>query len=149
MKIMLINGPNLDLLGKREPAVYGGETLYGILDNVQNRAMELGVSVESRQSNIEGELVGWLGHADEVCDAVIFNPGAYTHTSIALRDAITASGIPCVEVHISNIYSREEFRHTSLTAAVSTGVLSGFGGYGYIMALEAVVRLLKEKNSDA
>ncbi len=143
MNIMVINGPNLDLLGKREPGVYGLETLKGILEKLEARAGQLGVTIAPHQSNSEGELTGLIGHADETCDAIIINPGAYTHTSVALRDAISASGLPCVEVHLSNVHAREEFRHKSLTAPVCIGQLCGFGGDGYVMALEALVRRLK------
>ena len=148
VRILIINGPNLDLLGKREPGVYGKGTLAEIVSSLQSRAQELGVTVTPRQSNSEGELVGWVGNASDEFDGVVINPGGYTHTSVALRDAIAASGVPCMEVHISNVHAREEFRHRSLTAPVCVGQLCGFGFYGYVMALEAMVRHLKGDNEN-
>ncbi|MCX8091597.1 MAG: type II 3-dehydroquinate dehydratase [Verrucomicrobiae bacterium] len=140
MKVLFLNGPNLNLLGRREPEIYGRATLAEIEAQVRARARELKVSVEFRQSNHEGELVGWIQEAVGTFDAVVLNAAAYTHTSIALRDAIAATGVPTVEVHLSNIHAREEFRKTSLLAPVCVGVISGFGPTSYLLALEAVVR---------
>jgi len=145
MKILILNGPNLNLLGKREPDVYGSEGLDDIMKKVGVRAGELGVKIEVFQSNEEGALVTRIGDSMEKYDGIIINPAAYTHTSVALRDAILASKTPCVEVHLSNIYSREEFRHKSLTAAACVGQISGFGGMSYILGLEALVSYLKAK----
>ena len=118
MKILILNGPNLNLLGQREPDVYGRTTLADIEASVRMRAGQLGVEVEFRQSNLEGELVGWIQQARGVFSAIVLNAAAYTHTSVALRDAISAAGVPTIEVHLSNIHAREEFRHRSLIAAV-------------------------------
>ncbi len=131
-----MNGPNLDRLGKRQPEVYGSHTLDDLEQMVSAEADSLGLSVEFFQSNHEGALVDKIASlGDSGFDGVVFNPGAYTHTSVALRDAIAASGLSVVEVHISNIYQREEFRHKSLTAPVSTGSIAGLGFHGYIAAL--------------
>jgi 3-dehydroquinate dehydratase II len=139
MKILFLNGPNLNLLGRREPEVYGRTTLPDIEGMVAKRAKELGVEVEFRQSNMEGELVSWIQAAQDAFDAIVLNAAAYTHTSVALRDAIAAVGLPVVEIHLSNIHAREEFRHTSLIAPVCRGQISGFGAFSYILGLEAVV----------
>ena len=145
MKVLLLNGPNLNLLGTREPDVYGRVTLDGIVRLVQQRAEELGVQVEAQQSNEEGMLVTLIGQSSGRYDGIIFNPAAYTHTSIALRDAILAAGVPCVEVHLSNIHAREEFRHRSFTAPVCIGQICGFGAYSYVLALEALVEFLRRQ----
>ncbi len=142
MLIEVINGPNLKLLGRREPAIYGEATLEQIVARLTARAAELGVAIESFQSDVEGELVREIGAALGRADGLIVNPAAYTHTSVALRDAIAATALPCVEVHLSNIYRREEFRHRSLTAPACLGVISGFGALGYVMALDALVQKL-------
>lgn len=143
MRIRVINGPNLRLLGTREPGVYGRETLDDILQKVQRRAAELGVALTTFQSDIEGELVSDIGAAGSVADGLILNPAAYTHTSVAIRDAIAAAGLPCVEVHLSNVHQRETFRHTSYVAPVCIGQITGFGGFGYVLALEALVERLQ------
>jgi 3-dehydroquinate dehydratase-2 len=142
MKILVLNGPNLKLLGKREPSIYGRITLDDILADVVKRGKELGAQVDVFQSNDEGALVTKIGDAMGRYDGMIINPAAYTHTSVALRDAIQAVKIPCVEVHLSNIHAREDFRHKSLTAGVCVGQISGFGGNSYILGLEAVVGYL-------
>ncbi|NQT92277.1 MAG: type II 3-dehydroquinate dehydratase, partial [Lentisphaerae bacterium] len=138
MKILLLNGPNLNLLGTREPDVYGTETLADIVEKVRSKAGELGVELESEQHNDEGSLVTRIGESVGVFDGILMNPAAYTHTSIAIRDALQASRIPCVEIHLSNIFAREEFRRVSLTAAACAGSVSGFGGASYLLGLEAL-----------
>jgi len=143
MRILVMNGPNLDLLGKREPDVYGHESLDGIMARVAERAAELGVEIESFQSNEEGALVTRIGGSMGKVDRIILNPAGYTHTSVALRDAIQATRIPCVEVHLSNIQAREHFRHRSLTAGACIGQVAGFGGTGYVLALEGLVEYLQ------
>jgi len=139
MKVLILNGPNLNLLGKREPAVYGHATLADLEVKVRKHAAKLKVGVVFRQSNVEGELVNWIQEAKGKFDAIILNAAAYTHTSVALRDAISAVGIPTIEVHLSNVHSREEFRHHSLIAAVCLGQIIGFGLESYVLALEALV----------
>jgi 3-dehydroquinate dehydratase-2 len=139
MRILILNGPNLNLLGQREPEVYGRLTLADIEARVRERALKLKVEVEFRQSNIEGELVNWIQAAKGKFEGIILNAAAYTHTSVALRDAISAVAIPTIEVHISNVFAREEFRHTSLIAPVCRGQITGFGVNSYILALEAAV----------
>ena len=141
MRVLVIHGPNLNLLGEREPEVYGGTTLEEIDDRLHKRAEELGFAITTFQSNHEGEIVDKIAEARSSADAIIINPGAYTHTSVAIRDALAAVGLPTVEVHLSNIYARETFRHTSLVAPVVTGQISGFGADSYLLALEAVALL--------
>lgn len=145
MKVLLVNGPNLGLLGTREPDVYGAETLADIVGRVKVQGRDLGVEVDTFQSDEEGALVARIGKARGTYDGIIINPAAYTHTSVALRDAISAADLPCVEVHLSNTHRRESFRHTSLTAPVCVGQIMGFGGYGYVLALKALVEHLKAK----
>jgi 3-dehydroquinate dehydratase-2 len=142
MKILFLNGPNLNTLGQREPEVYGKMTLADIENLVRQRAAKLqAADIEFRQSNVEGELVTWIQQAKGVFDVIVLNAGAYTHTSIALRDAISAVGLPAIEVHLSNIHAREEFRHKTLIGAVCRGQISGFGAFSYILALEASVNI--------
>jgi 3-dehydroquinate dehydratase-2 len=141
MKILFLNGPNLNLLGQREPEIYGGATLADIERNVRARAAKLDAEVEFRQSNAEGELVTWIQQAKGSYAAIVLNGAAYTHTSIALRDAISAVGLPTIEVHLSNVHAREKFRHRSLISAVCRGQIVGFGPYSYVLALEAAVNL--------
>ena len=141
MKILFINGPNLNLLGKREPSIYGSYTLDDINGRITALASELGVSVSFFQSNHEGDLVQKVQDAMGVYQAIVINPGAYTHTSIALRDAISSTGIPTIETHISNIYKREEFRKTSYISGVAVGQISGFGLDSYLLALRAAASL--------
>ena len=140
-KILLLNGPNLALLGTREPEIYGRTTLADIVALVTAAAQEKGISVDAFQSDVEGELVAAIGRARGVYDGIILNPAAYTHTSVALHDAIKASGVPTVEVHLSNVYAREGYRHESLTAGVCAGQVCGFGPTGYLLALEALARI--------
>jgi 3-dehydroquinate dehydratase-2 len=139
MKILLLNGPNLQLLGTREPGVYGKVTLADIVAEVSALGGELGCEVVARQSNCEGELVSWIGAArQEDFAGIIINAGAYTHTSVAIRDAISAVALPAVEVHLSNVAAREEFRHHSYLAPVCVGVIAGFGKDSYMLALRAL-----------
>ncbi len=146
MRILVLNGPNLQLLGRREPGVYGTATLADVEALVRRTAGELGVKVEFRQSNHEGQLLDWIGQAPGQFDGIVINPAAYTHTSVALRDALAGAGVPAVEVHVSNVHSREEFRRKSLTAEVCVGVMCGFGVAGYGWALRALVQHLAPAN---
>lgn len=139
-RILLLNGPNLQLLGRREPETYGASTLAEIEERATRLAHELNVALVCRQSNHEGELVDWIGTADAA--GLVINPGAYTHTSVALRDAIAGTGIAAVEVHLSNIYAREDFRHCSHLAPVCIAQISGFGADSYELALRGLVRYL-------
>jgi 3-dehydroquinate dehydratase-2 len=141
-KILVLNGPNLNLLGKRQPDIYGRLTLEQINKKVQALAEELGVEVDCRQSNSEGELVTWIQEAPKRFRAIVINPAAYTHSSVALRDAITAAGLPTVEVHISNIYKREDFRKHSYIAGAAVGQITGFGVQSYLLGLRAAVEQL-------
>jgi len=145
LHILVLHGPNLNLLGTREPAVYGAATLAEINAMLVTLGKELGVAVESRQSNIEGELVTWIQQAPSQFQGLVFNPAAYTHTSIALRDAIVGVGLPMVEVHLSNIHRRESFRRRSYLASVALGQISGFGPQSYALGLRALVHALQEK----
>lgn len=137
MKVLFLNGPNLNLLGTREPGIYGTLTLSDIEIKVRAEAAKQNAEVEFKQSNIEGELVTWIQEARGTCDAIVLNAAAYTHTSVALRDAIAAAGVPTIEIHLSNVHAREEFRHVSLIAPVCRGVIGGFGVNSYILGLFA------------
>jgi 3-dehydroquinate dehydratase II len=139
MKVLFLNGPNLNLLGHREPDVYGHATLADIEAKVRERASNLHVEVDFRQSNLEGQLVDWIQQAKGKFDVIVLNAAAYTHTSIALRDAIAAVGVPTIEIHLSNIHAREKFRQKSLIAPVCCGQIMGFGQKSYLLALEASV----------
>ncbi len=147
MKVLFLNGPNLNLLGTREPEVYGRTTLADIEAKVRERAAQLKIEIGFRQSNVEGELVNWIQEAKGKFDVIVINAAAYTHTSIALRDAISAVGIPTIEIHLSNIHAREEFRHKSLIASVCKGQICGFGQKSYILGLEAAVYVNENKKT--
>ena len=140
--ILVLNGPNLNLLGEREPGIYGGLSLTEINDRITNRGNEMGFEVKTFQSNVEGELINALHEANKWAKGVVFNPGGYTHTSVALRDAVAAIGIAVIEVHLSNVYAREEFRRVSLIAPVCKGSICGFGWWSYVLALYAFQDIL-------
>lgn len=145
--IFVLNGPNLNLLGAREPEIYGSTTLADIEAATKARAKEMGMSVEFRQSNTEGTLVDWVQEASAKGAGLILNPGAYTHTSIALLDALSAASLPKIELHLSNIHAREEFRRQSVTAAAMDGVIMGLGAAGYRLAVEALKSLIDGRDS--
>jgi 3-dehydroquinate dehydratase, type II len=147
MKILFLNGPNLNLLGTREPQVYGKTTLSDIEALVRNQAKAQNVEIDFRQSNNEGELVSWIQDAKGNFEAIVLNAAAYTHTSVALRDAISATGVPTIEIHLSNIHAREEFRHKSLIAGVCRGQIAGFGAYSYVLGLNAAINIIETTKS--
>jgi 3-dehydroquinate dehydratase II len=140
--IFVLNGPNLNLLGVREPAIYGAETLADVGRRAQARAQALGLAVDFRQSNHEGQLVDWIQEARESASGVILNAGALTHTSVAILDALNAAEKPVIEVHLSNVFRREAFRHRSFVSAAAQGVICGFGAKGYELAIEAMANIL-------
>ena len=140
--VLVLNGPNLNMLGVRQPEIYGRETLGDIEVACKERAVELDVAVELRQSNYEGELIEWIHEARDNADGIIINPAALTHTSVALHDALLLAELPVIEVHLSNIHAREAFRHHSYVSPVARAVICGLGGFGYICALEAMSRLI-------
>ncbi len=141
MNVLFLNGPNLNLLGTRQPEVYGRTTLADIEARVRNKATELRVGIEFRQSNLEGELVTWIQQAPGAFQVIVLNAAAYTHTSIAIRDAIAAVGVPVVEIHLSNLHARETFRHQSMIAPVCRGQITGFGAESYVLGLFAAVNV--------
>ena len=147
MKILLINGPNLDLLGMREPNVYGNDTLESVVSSCASLANELGVDFEAKQSNSEGDIIDMIHDARFDCDGILINPGAYTHYSYAIRDALAAVKLPCAEIHISNIHNREEFRNNSVIAPVALGQICGFGTEGYLLGLRGLVKYLTDRSS--
>ena len=142
--ILLLNGPNLNLLGTREPEIYGYETLKDVEERCKTLGKELGVKVYCKQSNSEGKLIDYVQAAREKRDAIIINPGGYSHTSVALRDALKASDLPVYEVHISNIHQRETFRHHSYITGIAVGMICGLGTLGYTLALRAAVEQLEK-----
>lgn len=141
-RVLVLNGPNLNMLGVREPATYGSQTLADIEAMCVAEGDALGLEVEARQSNHEGELVTWIQQALGAFGAIVINPGAYSHTSVAIHDALRAVGLPVIEVHLSNIYTRESFRHHSYVSPVATGVICGLGATGYRLALAALAEKL-------
>jgi 3-dehydroquinate dehydratase-2 len=143
MRVLVLHGPNLNLLGRREPHLYGHDSLATIDARIRALAAELDVTVEIHQSNLEGELVTRIQQALGTADGIVLNPAAYTHTSVALRDALAAVALPAVEVHLSNVHAREEFRQHSLTAGVCSGVITGFGAESYLLGLRALVAHLR------
>ncbi|MCL4245218.1 MAG: type II 3-dehydroquinate dehydratase [Candidatus Dadabacteria bacterium] len=145
MRILVIHGPNLNMLGKREPEIYGSSTLDDVNARLGKEAKELGAEVEFFQSNSEGEIVGRIQAAMDSADGILINPGGYTHTSVAIRDAILSAGLPVVEAHMSNIYKREDFRQKSYVSGVAMGVISGFGAESYSLGLRGLVDYLKGK----
>ena len=145
MKFLVLHGPNLNLLGTREPGIYGGQTLADINVLLKELSVELGCELSFFQSNTEGELIDAIQTAAQGCHGILINPAAYTHTSIAIRDALSAVGLPCVEVHLSNIHRRETFRHTSMVAPVAIGQICGFGSDSYLLGLRALFKLVKNK----
>ncbi len=147
--VLILNGPNLNMLGTREPQIYGTETLDDVEAACQETAAGLGLAIDFRQSNHEGELVTWIQEARGEHDAILINAGAYSHTSVAILDALQAVSLPVFEVHLSNIFRREPFRHHSHVSTVARGVICGLGSHGYTLALQAIARLLETPNDRA
>jgi 3-dehydroquinate dehydratase-2 len=147
IRILVLHGPNLNMLGEREQDLYGLQTLSDINGLLDSWAKEAGVHLEAKQSNHEGDLVTWIQEARGHFDAIVINPAAYTHTSIALRDAVLSSEVPTVEVHLSNIHEREEFRHHSFLAGVALGQISGFGPTSYVLGVQAALDHVQSKHS--
>lgn len=145
-KILILNGPNLNMLGVRETAIYGSDSLADIERTCGRRAKALGISLDFRQTNHEGELVTWVQQARTAAAGIIINPGAYGHTSIALLDALRMTDKPVIELHLSNIHRRESFRHHTYTSQAATGIICGFGPHGYVLALEAMAELISRKD---
>lgn len=143
-KILILNGPNLNMLGVRQPDIYGSESLSDIESRCRVEAQTMSVDVTCRQSNYEGELVEWVQKARDTMNGILVNAGAYTHTSIALLDALRAAELPVVEVHMSNIHAREKFRHQSFISLMASGMVCGFGSYSYILGLKAMYNILQE-----
>lgn len=147
--VFILNGPNLNLLGVREPAVYGHDTLGDIEERCTARAASLDLQIEFRQTNHEGQLVDWIQEARESADGIILNAGALTHTSVAVLDALSAADLPVIEVHLSNIFRRERFRHRSYVSLAANGVICGLGAHGYELALDAIARLIDGESGEA
>ena len=145
--IYVLNGPNLNLLGKRQPAIYGCETLADVEAECRRVGGELGLAIEFRQTNAEHQLIDWIHEARERASGIVINPAAFTHTSVAILDALCTCEFPIFEVHISNIHSREEFRHHSFVSRVATGVICGFGTQGYSLAIRRLARLVRDARS--
>ena len=143
--VFVLNGPNLNLLGVREPSVYGRDTLADIEARCLTRATALDLQIDFRQTNHEGQLVDWIQEARQSADAIVLNAGALTHTSIAVLDALTAAALPVIEVHLSNIFRRERFRHHSYVSLAASGVICGLGAQGYELALEAIASLIEDE----
>jgi 3-dehydroquinate dehydratase-2 len=142
-KILILNGPNLNMLGVREPSIYGRDTLSDIAKMCARQGKALGLAVDFRQSNLEGELVTWIQEARGKADGIVINPGGYGHSSIALLDALQIAELPIIEVHLSNIHRREHFRHHTFTSQAAIGVICGLGAKGYVLALDAIANLVK------
>lgn len=145
LKILIVNGPNLNMLGTREPEIYGTKTLADIERACAEKAESFGIGIDFRQSNCEGEIVSWIQQARSSCNAVIINPAAYSHTSVAILDALLACGLPVIEVHLSNIFRRDEFRRHSFVSQAADGIVCGLGEQGYLLALEAAASLLSKE----
>ncbi|MEM7442696.1 MAG: type II 3-dehydroquinate dehydratase [Pseudomonadota bacterium] len=141
--VLIVNGPNLNMLGLRQPAIYGADTLADVEAACMDRASDLGLTIDFRQSNHEGELVGWVQEARQIHDGIVINAGAYSHTSVAILDALLVSELPVIEVHLSNIYRREAFRHHSYVSDAATGVICGLGAQGYVLALDGMAGLIE------
>ena len=148
-KIMVLNGPNLNLLGTRQPEIYGRDTLADIEARLRERARAHGLEVELRQSNFEGELVTWIQEARTTCAGIIINPAAYTHTSVAILDALLTCEMPIIELHLSNPHRRDAFRHRSYVSLAATGVVAGLGAHGYELAFEAMAKMIKDRAAKA
>lgn len=144
-RILVLNGPNLNLLGTREPEQYGRETLADLANSCADSARALGLDIEFRQTNHEGELIDWIHAARGRCAGIVINPGAWTHTSVAIRDALVASEVPVIEVHLSNVHKREPFRHISFVSSIAVGVICGLGSHGYRMALAHFGQMFAER----
>jgi 3-dehydroquinate dehydratase-2 len=145
--ILVLNGPNLNMLGKRQPEVYGRETLEDVARSCVTRAKTLGLGIDFRQTNIEGEMIAWLHEARERHAGIVINPAGYGHTSIALLDALLVTELPVIEVHLSNIFRRESFRHHTYVSQAASGVICGLGSHGYLLALEAIAKLIRPKKA--
>jgi len=146
-EILLLNGPNLNMLGQREPEIYGRQTLSDIETACRAKAAAIGLGLDFRQSNAEGELIGWIQAARGRAAGIVINPGGLTHTSVALLDALLLTELPVVEVHLSNLFRREAFRHVSYVSQAAQGVITGFGAHGYLLALEAIAEIVGQKES--
>jgi 3-dehydroquinate dehydratase II len=147
--VFILNGPNLNLLGVRDPSIYGRDTLGDIEERCTARAASLDLEIDFRQTNHEGQLVDWIQEARESADGIILNAGAFTHTSVAVLDALAAAELPVIEVHLSNIFRRESFRHNSYVSLAATGVICGLGAQGYELALDAMARLIEDETDEA